>query len=94
MSTPVALSEFLPVHKASDSDKKDIILIALDGSSESHHAFEWALSHYLNAEKHILYLISVAKTIQNPLYYSGMASKLIFFHVLFICSLLFLIASF
>ena len=76
MNSPITLSEFLPVVK-SEVHSKDIILIALDGSAESHHAFEWALSHYLNPEKHTLYLLSVAKTFQNPLYYSGMSSNFI-----------------
>lgn len=43
---------------------KDHILMALDGSPSSTYALQWAKEHFLNAKKHVVYLLTVSKT--NP----------------------------
>lgn len=56
---------------------KDHVLIALDGSPSSTHALEWAKKHFLNPSKHIVYLLTVART--NPkasiIYSAGIGNR-------------------
>lgn len=50
--------------KRSEECTKDHVLIALDGSPSSTYALEWAKGHFLDPSKHIVYLLTVART--NP----------------------------
>jgi hypothetical protein len=57
-------SKEFSVSQRDPSANKDHVLIALDGSASSDYALKWAKEHFLRADKHVVYLLTVAKT--NP----------------------------
>lgn len=60
--SPIYTSEMKQVDKATKT--LDHILISVDDSEPSSYALEWVLGNIINPQKHIVYLLSVAKI--NP----------------------------